>query len=73
MLLMILLIVIFSELLFIRKRILKVINITTEEGGIGMYFGEKEDKLIKSNNQPIKLIPAIKSRRNNGDSFLLMI
>jgi hypothetical protein len=55
-----------------RRKILKVINITTDDGGMGMYFKENEVIRILPNNQPSKLRLAIKSKRNRNDSFLLI-
>jgi hypothetical protein len=63
----------FSKLIFIKKRIHKVINVTATIGEMGLYFKENEVKAILLNNQPNKLIPATKSKINRSDSFLLMI
>src|ERR1035437_7055625 len=63
----------FSKLIFMKKRILKTINTTASECGIGMYFKENEAKPILPDNQPNKPIPAIKSIKNRGDSFLFII
>ena len=56
-----------------KKIILKAINNIADESGIGMYFKENEAKPILPENHPIKPIPAIKSIKNRGDSFLLII
>ena len=55
------------------KRIHKAINVTATIGEMGLYFKENEVKAILLNNQPNKLIPATKSKRNRSESFLLMI
>jgi hypothetical protein len=56
-----------------RSIILKVMNITTDEGAMGIYFKENEVIRISPNIQPSKLRPEIKSVRNRNDSFLLII
>ena len=61
------------KLILIKKRILKAINNIADECGMGMYFKENEAKPILPENQPNKPIPAIKSIKNRGDSFLFII
>jgi hypothetical protein len=55
------------------KRMLKAINTTADECGIGMYLCEKEANASFPENKPNKLIPAIIIIRNRSDSFLLII
>jgi len=48
---------------------LKAINITAEECGMGMYLIEKEVNPILPESHPNKFKPVIKIIRNNNDSF----
>lgn len=50
---------------------LKAINITAEECGMGMYLSEKEVNPILPESHPNKFKPVIKIIRNNNDSFRL--
>jgi hypothetical protein len=53
--------------------VLNIIRTTLFDGAIGIYFNEYEVKTAFPDNHPIMLIPAIISKRNKGDSFLLIV
>ena len=62
-----------SKFKFMKKSILNVINITAEDGGIGIYFKECEVTCTLPNSQSKRLIPAIKKIKSRSNSLLLMI
>ena len=61
-----------SNLNFMKKRILKPMNTTADECGMGMYLMENEVNAILPENHPNKLIPVMIRIMNNSKSFLLM-
>ena len=56
-----------------KKRILKPMNTTADECGMGMYLMENEVNPILPENQPNKLIPVITRTMSKSKSFRLII